>query len=378
MSTVTVQGLREQVRGQTITPGDSDYDEARRVYNAMIDRHPNVVVRASGTDDVVAAVNYARENGLDVAIRGGSHSVPGFGTGEDAVVIDLKGMQQVEVDAGPQDRAGAGRCDVGRLQRRHPRARPRHHRRHHLHDRRRRAHARRRHRLPLPRPRALLRQPARGRGRDRGRQRRGGHRARERRPVLGAARRRRQLRRRHGARVRRAPGERDLRRPDVLRALRRRRRAALVPRVHQGRRRAARRLPGVADRPAAPVHPRGPARRAVHGVRLVLGRAARGGRGGAEVAARRRAADRRARRPDALPGAQQRVRRAGPARACSTTGRRTSSRSSPTTRSPRTSSTGRRCRRSTRPCTSTRSTARATAWGRATPRSPTATRRSRR
>ena len=53
MSTVTVQGLREQVRGQTITPGDSDYDEARRVYNAMIDRRPNVVVRASGADDVV-------------------------------------------------------------------------------------------------------------------------------------------------------------------------------------------------------------------------------------------------------------------------------------------------------------------------------------
>ena len=98
MSTVTVQGLREQVRGETITPDDTDYDEARRVYNAMIDRRPNLIVRAAGTDDVVAAVNYARENGLAVAIRGGSHSVPGFGTADDAVVIDLKGMQQVEVD----------------------------------------------------------------------------------------------------------------------------------------------------------------------------------------------------------------------------------------------------------------------------------------
>ena len=98
MATVTVQGLREQVRGQTITPDDSDYDDARRVYNAMIDRRPDVVVRAESTDDVVAAVNYARENGRPIAVRGGSHSVPGFGTGDDAVVIDLNRMQHVEVD----------------------------------------------------------------------------------------------------------------------------------------------------------------------------------------------------------------------------------------------------------------------------------------
>ena len=98
MATGTVQGLREQVRGHTITPDDSDYDDARRVYNAMIDRRPDVIVRAAGTDDVVAAVNYARENGLGVAVRGGSHSVPGFGTADDAVVVDLNGMQRVEVD----------------------------------------------------------------------------------------------------------------------------------------------------------------------------------------------------------------------------------------------------------------------------------------
>jgi FAD/FMN-containing dehydrogenase len=98
MATETVQGLRDHVRGHTITPDDSDYDDARRVYNAMIDRRPNVIVRAAGTDDVVAAVNYARENGLGLAVRGGSHSVPGFGTGDDAVVIDLNRMQRVEVD----------------------------------------------------------------------------------------------------------------------------------------------------------------------------------------------------------------------------------------------------------------------------------------
>jgi len=99
MATVTVQALRDQVRGHTITSDDSDYDDARRVYNAMIDRRPNVIVRAADVDDVVAGVNYARDNGLAIAVRGGSHSVPGFGTADDAVVIDLAGMQRVEVDA---------------------------------------------------------------------------------------------------------------------------------------------------------------------------------------------------------------------------------------------------------------------------------------
>jgi FAD/FMN-containing dehydrogenase len=98
MATATLMQLRDQVRGETITPDDPAYDEARRVYNAMIDRRPSVVVRATGADDVVAAVNFARESGVGVAVRGGSHSVPGFGTGDDAVVIDLARMQQVEVD----------------------------------------------------------------------------------------------------------------------------------------------------------------------------------------------------------------------------------------------------------------------------------------
>jgi FAD/FMN-containing dehydrogenase len=98
MATATLGRLRDQVRGESITPEDPGYDDARRVYNAMIDRRPRVIVRAQGVDDVVEAVNFARENGLDVAVRGGSHSVPGFGTGDDAVVIDLIRMQLVEVD----------------------------------------------------------------------------------------------------------------------------------------------------------------------------------------------------------------------------------------------------------------------------------------
>jgi hypothetical protein len=68
------------------------------VYNAMIDRRPRVIVRCAGVDDVVAAVNFARDGGLGIAVRGGSHSVPGFGTADDAVVIDLVRMQGVEVN----------------------------------------------------------------------------------------------------------------------------------------------------------------------------------------------------------------------------------------------------------------------------------------
>jgi FAD/FMN-containing dehydrogenase len=98
VSAETIERLSERVSGEVITPDDAGYDEARKVYNAMIDRRPNVVVRCTSTDDVVAAVNYARENELPVAVRAGGHSVPGFGTGDDAVVVDLSGMKEVQVD----------------------------------------------------------------------------------------------------------------------------------------------------------------------------------------------------------------------------------------------------------------------------------------
>jgi FAD/FMN-containing dehydrogenase len=98
MSTQTIEGLRESVRGEVVAPSDQSYEEARKVFNAMIDRRPACVVRCSGTADVVAAVNFARENELDIAIRGGGHSVPGFGTADDALVIDLSSMRDVQVD----------------------------------------------------------------------------------------------------------------------------------------------------------------------------------------------------------------------------------------------------------------------------------------
>jgi FAD/FMN-containing dehydrogenase len=98
MATTAVGQLRDQVRGEIVTADDTSYDEARKVYNAMIDRRPRVVVRCASAEDAVAAVNLSRDGGLDLAVRGGSHSVPGFGTADDAVVIDLSRMQAVEVD----------------------------------------------------------------------------------------------------------------------------------------------------------------------------------------------------------------------------------------------------------------------------------------
>ena len=98
MTKPTIDELHEQVRGDVITPDHDGYNEARKVYNAMIDKHPRVVVHARDVGDIVASVHFARENELDLSVRGGSHSVPGFGTCDDGVVIDLFSMRGVRVD----------------------------------------------------------------------------------------------------------------------------------------------------------------------------------------------------------------------------------------------------------------------------------------
>ncbi|TVT21783.1 FAD-binding oxidoreductase [Amycolatopsis acidiphila] len=98
MTASSIDRLREQVRGVVITRDDERYDEARRVHNAMIDRRPRVVVRPANAGDVMATVNFARDNDLELAIRGGGHSVPGFGTCDDGVVVDFSSMRGVRVD----------------------------------------------------------------------------------------------------------------------------------------------------------------------------------------------------------------------------------------------------------------------------------------
>ncbi|WP_328789540.1 MULTISPECIES: FAD-binding oxidoreductase [unclassified Streptomyces] len=99
MGKLSIDQLRERVRGAVVTPDDESYDEARKVHNAMIDRRPAAVVHCANAGDVMAAVDFARDNGLDLAVRGGGHSVPGFGTCDRGVVADLSGMRGVRVDA---------------------------------------------------------------------------------------------------------------------------------------------------------------------------------------------------------------------------------------------------------------------------------------
>ena len=90
--------LRTSVRGDVMLPADDGYDAARAVWNAMIDCRPAVIIRGRDVRDVVAAVTFARASGLPVSIRGGGHNVAGHAVGEGAVMIDLSGMRQVNVD----------------------------------------------------------------------------------------------------------------------------------------------------------------------------------------------------------------------------------------------------------------------------------------
>jgi FAD/FMN-containing dehydrogenase len=87
-----------RLHGELIRPDDPGYDEARALYNAMIDKHPALIVRAADVDDVVAAVNFAGESGLELAIRGGGHNGPGLGSVDDGLVIDLRRLNGVAVD----------------------------------------------------------------------------------------------------------------------------------------------------------------------------------------------------------------------------------------------------------------------------------------
>jgi FAD/FMN-containing dehydrogenase len=95
----TIQELREAIRGDVLSPEDSGYEEARRVWNGAHDeRRPALVVRCAGAADVIAAVGFARGNALPMAVRGGGHSVAGFSTCDDGIVIDLSPMAGVVVD----------------------------------------------------------------------------------------------------------------------------------------------------------------------------------------------------------------------------------------------------------------------------------------
>ncbi len=95
----TVQELREAIQGSVMRPGDDGYAESCRVWNGAFDaRRPALIVGCSGAADVIAAVGFARSNDLTIAVRGGGHSIAGFSSCDDGIVIDLSAMRSVRVD----------------------------------------------------------------------------------------------------------------------------------------------------------------------------------------------------------------------------------------------------------------------------------------
>lgn len=101
--------LRDRIQGPVLVPGDAGYEEARRVWNGMIDKRPRMIVLAEGVDDVAPVIAHARAAGLPLAIRGGGHNVAGNGTVDDGILLDLGVLNAVEVDPGTRlVRVGAG------------------------------------------------------------------------------------------------------------------------------------------------------------------------------------------------------------------------------------------------------------------------------
>src|SRR5204862_4591551 len=94
----TVAELAAELRGDVIRPGEDGYDAARALWNAAHDLRPELIVRCAGVADVIAALRFARSQSLEIAVRGGGHSIAGFSGVDGGVVIDLSDMRAVTVD----------------------------------------------------------------------------------------------------------------------------------------------------------------------------------------------------------------------------------------------------------------------------------------
>jgi FAD/FMN-containing dehydrogenase len=112
-----VQAFAASVRGRVLSPGDEGYDEARTIWNGLIDRRPALIVQCSGAADVVDAVNFAREHDLLLSIKGGGHNVAGNATNDGGMVIDLSQMRGVHVDPATQTVRAQGGALLGDLDR---------------------------------------------------------------------------------------------------------------------------------------------------------------------------------------------------------------------------------------------------------------------
>lgn len=110
---VDVTGLRADVEGEVVAPSDPGYEDARKIWNGVIDTRPAVIVRCSGVPDVVTAVGFARANELPIAVRGGGHNVAGTASVDDGLVVDLSSMRTVEVDPEQRTVRVAGGATLG-------------------------------------------------------------------------------------------------------------------------------------------------------------------------------------------------------------------------------------------------------------------------
>ena len=108
-----VETFRTSLRGELILPGDEGYESARKVYNGIIDRRPLFIVRCANVRDVMSAVDFARENELTLAVRGGSHNVTGAAVCDGGLVIDLSRMKGVRVDPKNRTVRAEGGCTWG-------------------------------------------------------------------------------------------------------------------------------------------------------------------------------------------------------------------------------------------------------------------------
>ena len=111
----TIAQFDAHLRGDLIQPGDEAYESARKVYNGMIDKHPRLIARCIDVADVITCVNFARENGLLLAVRGGGHSGGGLGTCDDGMVLDLGLMKGIRVDPESRTVRVEGGCTQGEV-----------------------------------------------------------------------------------------------------------------------------------------------------------------------------------------------------------------------------------------------------------------------
>jgi FAD/FMN-containing dehydrogenase len=113
LNTQKIDELKRNIRGDALLPSDDAYDNARKIWNAMIDKRPALIVRCTSTADVVNAVNFARESGRLLAVRGGGHNIAGSGICEDGIVIDLSRMKSVTVDVAARRATVEGGATLG-------------------------------------------------------------------------------------------------------------------------------------------------------------------------------------------------------------------------------------------------------------------------